>query len=244
MIPNIFDDADKVGERASQLSATITWGNPRNFLTWVCFASHILSLPILVFVRTKIGCRTLNTQFFPMLSIGLFLVGIFSTALPGGKWLALFSLGVMAGAFVISWKRWIGFIRSTEVIHSYSRGHSRFGWLPLHPQLIQMVIDPLAVFLVAALFMKISPLLSAVLSGGAVALFIAEILVFGFRLERSLDRHDAIIDAKQQQDELSGQLVNLKSRELLEKCHGSPMALQTGMCQHLKKKSPAAEAQS
>jgi hypothetical protein len=207
-------------------------------------AAGILNLPaltVMLFLRTRLGVRTLNTAFLPLLGFCLLAAGLVaSTTLSGGKWMSLFAVVMLIAASITSWRRWYKLLKG-EVWHTYSRGLSRFAWLPLPTVVVHAIIDPLVVALVALLIgLTVSTMLGAWLAFAAFSLFATEVIIFGFQLERYLDTMDARLNAEYQTVEfadLTGRLEMPKGKAaILDSAKGAPVTLATGIGDDLKRK--------
>lgn len=224
----------------AQQEESITPYTFRQVINVVYAFLQLPALTVMAFIRRRIGLRTLNIQFFPLICCGLLVLSSMASTMDrGALWAALYAVALMVTLFVTAWKRWRELLVKGLMWHTYSRGISRPSWLPIPSQVTHIVVDPLACLLLGLLLVStISKTLGVWLCSAAVAMFFTELIVFCTQLERVLDMMDARIDAEVQNAQIQG----LSPEPLRTKTLPAPSIedyagiLPTGASQQLKRK--------
>lgn len=185
--------------------------NKRQRLNYVSFFFGSPALTVRVFLRRKLGYRTLSTTkiFFTCLFIVYlpFIVDFIphprTLKADFQNSLIVFAVACYVIAYIQKWMRWNELGRG-KFWHSYSEGISWFSFLPLSESICNRFIDPLICFIVGLIIAAtFSDYLGGWLMFSAVSLYMVEIALHEARIEQLLDQIDGMCEAEASSKELS-----------------------------------------
>jgi hypothetical protein len=185
------------------------------------------ALTIMVFLRRKLGYRTLKPTWLIIVTIMLFVAAVLAPKTATGPFvdgLTYFALLMLGIGIFQRWRRWKAIVKGVRW-HSHSTGIPWLGYLPLpgffyRYSRINRFLDPLISLVVGAVLgMLVSRLLGAWIMLSALFLYIFEDTVYNKQLERDLDTLDGLIYAEVQQEtaeHFAGAQPSEKQRRLEE----------------------------
>lgn len=157
-------------------------------------------LPIMVFLRHKMGYRFLSLPRLLIIALILFVAATFGAFLPIGRnvWvLYLFALAFLVLGFIERNLRW-GDIKKGISWHTRSRGISWFSKLLRFPDSIaKRYMDPAATFVLGLVFaFFIQPLTGYYLLAASVCMFAWEAYDYEASVNLMLDQLDNLVDSE------------------------------------------------
>lgn len=160
--------------------------------------SSIPALPMMLFLRKRIGFRRVKLTYIFIIAAGIYFLGAFLHSFP----LMLYGFAVLGVGYYQNWTSWHVLINSVEDHHTYSDGISWFEYLPFadfmyKEERIHRFVDTFAGYTIALVFFIIPPLRSAFWVPLIATMFLTihSQYAYEYRLNHFLDMNDAQVDS-------------------------------------------------
>lgn len=214
----LLTKGEKMAQDNMSFSEFISPFNFSNYKEKFSFIASVLLYPaltVMVFLRYRIGYRTLSPHRFIIMATIIYLlpnsteytppdvamlnktIGLLDSVQGNHFLLSVYVLSMLALCFIQRRLRWVEF-SSGKLWHSYSTGISWFEFLPLPDHVVRRFIDPIVCYIIGSIIYGYFPYLGWWLEVSAFCLLGREGWQYQMEINSLLDLQDSLCESEVQ----------------------------------------------